>query len=277
MGEGGDVRSRTPEVDTNRPSGARVYDLFLGGKNSFEIDRQLYRQILKIAPETPELAKENRRWLAKVVDLMARDRGIDQFLDLGSGLPTSENTHEVAQKAAPDVTVVYVDNDPTVISHGQALLADEWQRVYFAAADLTEPAAVLSDPTVTGALDLNRPVGLIQCLVLHCIADLAQARGVVAGYVDALPAGSYLAVTHATNPRDGSRLAEFATSVEDKVRTAFPSMTFRTADEIASLFTGLELVGPGLAGLGDWWPTDGSRRTPGGASRLLLGGLARKP
>jgi hypothetical protein len=164
-----------------------------------------------------------------------------------------------------------------VIAHGQALLADEWQRVYFAAADLTDPAAVLADPAVTGALDLTLPVGVIQCLVLHHIADHAQAREVVAGYVDALPAGSYLAVTHATNPRDGSRFAEFATSVEDKARTAFPSIRFRTADEIASLFTGLEYVGPGLAALGDWWPNGDRRRTPSGASRLVLGGLARKP
>jgi|SRR5215207_842607 len=277
MSERDDVRSRAPDVDTGRPSVARVYDLFLGGKTHFAVDRQVYRQIVKIAPETPELARENRRWLARVVDLMARDGGIDQFLDLGCGLPTSDNLHEIAQKAAPRVTMVYVDNDPTVISHGRALLADEWQRVYFAAADLTDPAGVLADPTVSGALDLSRPVGVVQSLVLHHISDLVRAREVVAGYVDALAAGSYLALTHATNPRDGSRFAEFATSVEEKARTAFPSMTFRTPNEIASLFAGLEFVGPGLAGPGEWWPTNGSRRTTSGAGRLLLAGLARKP
>lgn len=272
----GDGDSFVPAVDLSRPSDARIYDLFLGGKNNFEVDRQLFQEILKIAPETPALARENRRWLADVVDRMVRAGRIDQFLDLGAGLPTAQNTHELVLRADPGAVVVYVDKDPTVIAHGQALLADD-TRSHFTGADLADPAAVLANPVVKKALRLDRPIGLVLALVLHQLPDTAQVREIVAGYVAALPSGSYFAITHPSNPRDGSRLAEFATAVEDKLREAFPSMTFRTPDEIASVFEGLELLDPGLVGLSDWWPEDESQMSPDGAGSLVLAGLARKP
>jgi hypothetical protein len=271
-----DRGSFVPDVDLGRPSDARIYDLFLGGKNNFEVDRQLFQQILKIAPETPALARENRRWLADIVRRMVRPGGVDQFLDLGAGLPTEENTHELVLKADPRATVIYVDKDPTVIAHGQALLADD-NRSHFAGADLADPAAVLANPVVSRALELDRPVGVILALVLHQLPDTAQVREIVAAYVSALPSGSYLAISHASNPRDGSRLAEFATAVEDKFRDAFPSISFRTPDEIASLFEGVELLEPGLVGLSDWWPDDERQVSRSGAGSLVLAGLARKP
>lgn len=274
MDEGSDGGRRiAPDVDMQRPSDARVYDLLLGGKDNFEVDRQLAQQVLKVAPEMPELLQANRRWLAEVVERMLREAAVVQFLDLGSGLPTSDNTHEIAARVNPEARVVYLDKDPTVIRHGQALLADD-RRSFFAAGDLTDPAAVLANPVVTGALDLSQPVGVIQCLVLHHIRDTKQAREIVSGYLDALPSGSYLALTHPCNPRDGSRRAEFATGVEEKLRIGFKAVTFRTPDEIASLFDGLELLEPGLVSLGEWWPAPTA--SPGGASHLILAGLARK-
>lgn len=206
MGEGDDEGDwQAPDVNADRPSRARVYDLFLGGKDNYEVDRQVYQQVLKVAPEAPEVARANRRWLGEAVERMARESGIDQFLDLGSGLPTNDNTHEVVQRINRNATVVYLDNDPTAISHGLALLADE-RHVHFVAGDLANPPKVLANPIVAGALDLTRPVGIILGMSLHHIVDTAQARDIVNGYLDAFPSGSYLAITHLSNPRDGSRL-----------------------------------------------------------------------
>jgi hypothetical protein len=275
MDEGADGgRGTVPNVDMQHPSDARVYDLLLGGKDNFEADRQLVQQVLTVAPELPEVLKANRRWLAEVVERLLREAAVLQFLDLGSGLPTTDNTHEIAARVSSGATVVYLDKDPTVIRHGQALLADD-RCSFFAAGDLTDPAAVLADPVVTGALDLSRPVAVIQCLVLHHLRDTKVARQVVDGYLDALPSGSYLAITHPCNPHDGSRRAEFATEVEEKLRVGFRAVTFRTPTEIASLFEGLELLDPGLVSLGEWWPSPAAEL--GAAGRLILAGLARKP
>jgi hypothetical protein len=149
--------------------------------------------------------------------------------------------------------VVYVDNDPTVIRHGQALLLEN-DRTDFAAADFTEPAEVLANPAVTGLLDLDRPVGLIQALMLHHIADLVEARAIAAAYVDALPSGSYVAISHVCNPRDGSETARFSDELEARLQQSFPTLRFRTPAEIESLFGAVELLGPGVVRLFDWWP-----------------------
>jgi SAM-dependent methyltransferase len=260
-------------IDLERASQARVYDLLLGGKNSFEVDRQFVQELLKIAPEIPELTRQNRRWLADAIGRMSTDGRIDQFLDLGAGLPTAQNTHDIALRANPEATVVYVDHDLTAISHGQALLADD-KRSFFADADLTDPAAVLTHPAVTGALDLSRPVGILLGLVLHSTPDPVP---VVADYLAAVPSGSYLALTHPLNPRDGGRLGEFASAIEEKLQDAFPHIRFRTRDEIAELVAGLDLVEPGLVDLTSWWPADEQTLSSTGAGRLLLVALGRKP
>ncbi|TCC10477.1 SAM-dependent methyltransferase [Kribbella soli] len=260
-------------IDLERASQARVYDLLLGGKNNFEVDRQFVQELLKIAPEISELTRQNRRWVADAINRMSTEGRIDQFLDLGAGLPTAQNTHDIALRANPAATVVYVDNDLTAISHGQALLADD-QHSFFADADLNDPAAVLAHPSVTGALDLSRPVGILLGLVLHSTPDPVP---VVADYLAAVPSGSYLALTHPLNPRDGGRLAEFSTTIEEKLQDAFPHMQFRTRDEIAELVAGLELVAPGLVDLTSWWPEDEQKLNLTGAGQLLLVALARKP
>jgi len=284
MSEWGDTRQATPDdssrrdrvIDLDRPSEARLYDLFLGGKNSFGVERRLFQELVKIAPEAPALAQENRRWLAEVIGRMITDGGIDQFLDLGSGLPTRQNTHELAVAADPTATVVYVDDDLTAISHGQALLADE-RTSFFADADLTDPAAVLGHPVVSAALDLNRPVGIILGLVLQSIPERDRIERVIAEYLAAVPSGSYLALSHPLNPRDGSRLAEYSTAVEEKLREAFPRVQFRTRHEVAGFVRGLDLVEPGLVDLAAWWPGGDQHLGPTGAAQLLLVALARKP
>jgi len=260
-------------IDLGRASQARVYDLLLGGKNNFEVDRQFVQELLKIAPEISELTRQNRRWMADAIGRMTDEGRIDQFLDLGAGLPTAENTHDIVLRANPAATVVYVDNDLTAISHGQALLADD-RHSFFADADLNDPAAVLAHPSVTGALDLSRPVGILLGLVLHSTPDPVP---VVADYLAAVPSGSYLALTHPLNPRDGGRLADFSTAIEEKLQEPFPHMRFRTRDEIAELVEGLELVEPGLVDLTSWWPRDEQKLNQSGPGRLLLVALARKP
>jgi hypothetical protein len=271
-----------PAIDTSKPSVARMYDLFLGGKDNYESDRAPAAKVLEFAPEIPDWARGNRRWLGQVVTWLTREARIDQFLDLGSGLPTAQNTHQIAQGLNPGAKVVYVDNDPTVIRHGQALLLEN-DRTDFAAADFTEPLEVLANPAVTGLLDLDRPVGLIQALMLHHIADLVEARAIAAAYVDALPSGSYVAISHVCNPRDGSETARFSDELEARLQQSFPTLRFRTPAEIETLFGDVELLDPGVVRLFDWWPPGGEDGQDDdaadlrlAASQILYCGLARK-
>jgi hypothetical protein len=273
-----------PFIDVNKPSVARVYDMLLGGKDNYESDRVIYRQIMELIPELPVWARENRRWLQRAVSWLSREQRIDQFLDLGAGLPTAQNTHQIAQGINPMARVVYVDNDPSVIAHGRALLMDN-DHTDFAAADFTHPADVLADPAVTQGLDFSRPIGLIQALVLHHISDLDEALAIQASYLDKLSSGSFVAISHACNPRDGSEAADLATAFEDKFHENFPDLRFRTPAEITSLFGGLDVVDPGLVRLFDWYPPgteDGPDDSPAedyraGASQFLICGVARKP
>src|SRR5690242_3501306 len=212
MPDGEGTRRIGPDLDLQRPSDARVYDLMLGGKNNFEIDRQVFAELLKVAPEIPQLARENRRWIATAIGRMTA-AGVAQFLDLGCGLPSDRNLHDVVLAADPRATTVYVDNDVSAISHGQALLADD-RSAFFAAADLLAPAMVLEHPAVLKALDPDQPVGLIFGLVLHTVAGNEQLRQLLDDYLRPLPSGSFVALTHPMNPNDGTRLAGFAAAVE---------------------------------------------------------------
>ncbi len=265
-----------PTIDTSRPSVARVYDALVGGKDNYEVDRAVLREVLEVAPEAQITAKEHREWLSRVVRLLTERFGIDQFLDCGSGLPTAENTHEIAQRSNPEANVVYVDNDPVVEAHGRALLEDN-DRTHFVAEDLTKVHELLTGPTVTKYLDLSRPLGLIHCATLHHIDDLDEAREVMSAYVDALPSGSYVAITHQHDASDGSQQSRIARDLQEKFRGAVGSSRHRTREEIRSLLDGLELVEPGLSFLHDWWP-DGPRLTPvPDVNYTVLGALARKP
>ncbi|MFK4086929.1 SAM-dependent methyltransferase [Kribbella sp. NPDC020789] len=276
MPEGDVTRRIGPELDLQRPSDARLFDLMLGGKNNFEVDRKVFAELLKVAPEIPQLAAENRRWIASATTRMAA-AGVDQFLDLGSGLPAETNLHDAVLAANPRARTVYVDNDMSAISHGQALLADD-RSAFFAPADLLDPAMVLEHPAVVHALDFTKPVGLTFGLVLHTLPDNDRLRRLLDDYLAPLAPGSFVALTHPMNPGDGSRLADFASSIEGKFREYFPRLRFRSPEEIAKALTGLEILEPGITDLARGWPA-GEQTTlnPTGAARLVLVALTRKP
>ncbi|MBF6098973.1 SAM-dependent methyltransferase [Nocardia cyriacigeorgica] len=264
-------------VDTTRASIARVYDYSLVGKDNYDVDRAAFDMILQAAPRQRDVSKMNRRWLHRVTRYLAGTVGIDQFLDIGAGLPTVGNTHEIAQSQNAEATVVYVDNDPVCNAHGRVLLETN-DRVRFVSADLTQPSRLLSDLDVQRRIDFARPLGLILCGILHHVDDELVPAAIVRRYVDALAPGSYVAITHFWNPNDGSELADLATQVERQfVEMGLGSGWYRTREEIASYFGGLELIAPGLVELEQWWPMGPPIREPFPEERIMLGGVARKP
>jgi hypothetical protein len=263
-------------VDTSRASIARVYDAFLGGKNNYAADRAVRDDVLKIAPEAQLVAKALRRWLVRVTRYLA-NQGIDQFLDCGAGLPTEENTHQTAQRYNPDAVVVYVDNDPVVGVHARALL-EENCRTHFVLADLTRPSALLAHPTVTDHLDLSRPIALIQCAALHHVEDDLQPAQIMADYIEALPSGSYVALTHWWDPADGSEGSTLAREIERRFRTSsMGTGRYRTRDEIESMLKGVDLLEPGLVQLDQWWPEGPLSKPNSLVETLILGAVGRKP
>lgn len=273
---GPDGRRPIVPVDFDRPSVARVYDALMGGPNNYAADRAVLSQILEVAPEAQIMAKEVRHWLVRTVRYLTDREGIDQFLDLGSGFPTVENTHQVAQRYNPEAQVVYVDHDPVVQAHGRALLAEN-DFTHIAGYDLTKPVETIDELSRTHRLDFERPVGLILCAIVHHIQDLDEVRKIVRAYVDALAPGSFVALLHQHNPADGSEAADVATSLEKRFSGTGLDTLYRTRDEIESLFDGLDLVDPGLTYPHEWWP-DGPRYTPlSPVNFTSLGGVARKP
>ncbi|KMS90617.1 hypothetical protein ACZ91_13945 [Streptomyces regensis] len=229
-------------VDPTRASIARVYDAFLGGKDNYEIDRKVRDGVLAEAPYASHLAYENRDFLIRACRFIAQQTGITQFLDCGSGLPTAENTHQVVQRVNPDSTVVYVDNDPVVMAHG----------------------------------DFDQPIALLQVGTLHHFEGPADGPAeIMRQYYERLPSGSFVALSHFMDPEN--EYTAMARKAEDKFRhSPMGSGTFRTMDEIRTLFGDLELVEPGVIRLADWWQ-DGPRLTPlNEAQHCIAGGVARK-
>jgi hypothetical protein len=264
-------------IDTTRPSHARVYDLFAGGKDNFEVDRAVYNQIQQFAPALPLIVKEQRKWLVRVVRFLVGTAGIDQFLDCGSGLPTTQNTHEVAQAINPDATVVYVDNDPVVIAHGKAVL-EENDRTHFVGADLTKPQTLLKDPAVTAHLDFDRPIGLLHVGIMHLFTDEQNPQGFVKEYLDSIVSGSYYAMASMSMPEKGSPHRELGAKVYQTLKKAVvDTLTWRSADELLTLMNGLQVLDPGLTTLSKWWPDGPTVGESPVEGNFVLGALARKP
>jgi SAM-dependent methyltransferase len=213
-----------------------------------------------------------------VTRFLAGAAGITQFLDCGSGLPTAENTHQVAQRIQPDARVVYVDNDPTVLAHGRALL-EENDQTHFSAADIFEPRQVINDEVVRAYLDFSEPLALFQLGTLHHYDGERSPQSIMAEYIEALPSGSYVAISHFCDPETTSELSELARKME-QVFLHSPlgsSGTFRTRAEIEGMFPGLELVEPGLIRCADWWP-DGPLIEPlDPIQDCVVGAVGRKP
>lgn len=249
--------SWVPEgVDLSRPNAARVYDYYLGGSHNFAADREMAEHAIELWPELPALIGANRSFLRRAVRSLAR-AGVHQFLDLGSGIPTVGNVHEIAQQAAPDSSVVYVDSDPVAVAHSRHILADD-DRTAVIQADLREPARLLSHPTVCDLLDWERPVALLMVAVLHFVPDSDNPAGIVTQYRDALFSGSYLVLSHASQDGHEQTATQHQTLYS---RTATP-MTMRTRPEITALLEGFDLLDPGLVHPPLWRPDSEEQRAP---------------
>lgn len=273
-----DHRQRVPSsVDTTTPSIARTYDACLDGKDNFEVDREVLDQVQDVLPGFKGMARENRNWLIRVVHWLAYEAGIDQFLDVGSGLPTAENTHEAAQRVNPEATVVYVDIDPSCDAFGKALL-EENERTHFVGADLTRPVELLNDPEIKRRLDFDRPLALIQCSTLHHVSDEQRPDEVMAQYRQALPPGSYLALSHAFDPADGGHDTQLARGIEKSfLDSGFGTVTYRPREALEGFFGDFEMVEPGIELLTRWWPSGPRLRPLEDGDRLMAGGVGRKP
>jgi hypothetical protein len=239
-----------PSADSAHPNVARIYDYLLGGKDNYRIDRETAEKIIAAAPASPALAKQNRAFLNRAVRYLA-DIGIRQFIDIGSGLPTVANVHEVARKAAPDSRVVYVDYDPLVVAHSQALLATDDQTVAIG-GDMRRPGDILDHPSVTNLIDPAQPVAVLFVSVLHCLTDEDKPTEVVAGFRDRMADGSHLVISHIT-AQDHVEAAKQGAKVYTEA-AATTQMTLRDRDRILAFFDGFDLVEPGLVPLHEWLP-----------------------
>jgi len=257
-------------IDVTTPNVARMYDFYLGGKDNYAVDREAAEQVLRVAPQAPALARANRAFLGRAVRFLVREAGVRQFLDLGAGLPTQGNVHEVAREADPASRCVYVDNDPVVLTHGRALLTGVGG-VAVVDGDLRRPADLLADPLLQAALDLSEPVAVLFVSVLHCLTDQEDPWEVVRALGEAVPSGSHLVVSHITAAEEPDA-AQAGAAV---YRRADSAMTLRPGEAIGRFFDGFELLEPGLVPLTDWRPdsTGPQRRLPA----WFLCGVARKP
>jgi hypothetical protein len=262
-----------PDLDTSRPHPARVYDYLLGGKNNFAADRALAEKMLQGAPDLRIAARENRAFLGRAVQYLAGEAGVRQFLDIGTGLPTAGNVHEVAQRIAPESRVVYADNDPMVLAHARALLASAPEgRTAYVHADLRDPAQILADPQVRDVLDFGRPVALILVAVLHFLPDEDKPAEVVAALLDALPSGSYLVASHTALDHAPAPVA----AMERAAQAGGIRTQQRDSGDFARLaFPGLELVPPGVVLVSEWRPGDNAI-LPDPHEVNVYGGVARK-
>ncbi|MBW4719059.1 SAM-dependent methyltransferase [Saccharothrix obliqua] len=264
-------------IDITKASIARVYDAFLNGKDNYEIDREVLRRVQQVAPEAATLAVDNRAFLIRATRFIAGQTGITQFLDCGSGLPTAENTHQVAQRIQPDARVVYVDNDPVVLAHGRALL-EENDQTHFSAADIFNARQTLDDEVVRRHIDFTEPVALFQLGTLHHYNGTSPTSAeIMAEYIDALPSGSYVALSHFFDPETEEHSAIARRMEETFLHSAMGSGRFATRAELLELFDGLEMVEPGLVILADWWPDGPRLRKLDAVSYCIAGAVARKP
>lgn len=262
-------------VDPTRPSIARVYDAFLGGTDNFEIDREVMRRVLSVAPEARDLATENRGFLIRACRFLAERAGVNQFLDLGSGLPTAQNTHQVVQRVNPDVTVVYVDNDPAVLAHSRMLLEGQ-VRSHIVDADIFKPAEILRNEEIRARIDFDRPLALLQLGTLHHYSGArSDPARIMAEYIHAISSGSYVAISHFLDPENEH--SGVARAMEDMfLHSPMGTGTFRTRVEVLDLFDDLELITPGLARCAEWQPDGPQPRPLNPVQHCIAGAIGRK-
>jgi S-adenosyl methyltransferase len=270
----GGISQVAPNLHADRPHPARVYDYLLGGKDNFAPDRAAAEQGLRANPNSRIPPRENRAFLRRVVRYLAGEAGIRQFLDIGTGIPTSPNVHEVAQSVAPDARIVYVDNDPMVLAHARALLTSSPQGfTEYIDADIRDVETLLASPPLRSTIDLDRPVGLLLIAIMHFVGDDDDPYGIVNRLLAALPSGSYLALSHLTGDFDPAAWE----GVAAVYRRTGVTMQVRSRADIERFFTGLEMVEPGVQVLPAWRPEDDAGAPPTDAQVSVYGGLARKP
>jgi hypothetical protein len=268
----GAVDGPVPEIDTTKPHSARMYDYWLGGKDNFAADRAVAESVQAAYPAVRIGARENRAFLGRAVRYLAAEAGVRQFLDIGSGLPTTNNVHEVAQAVTPSSHVVYVDNDPLVHTHARALLSSApGGRTAYIQADARQPEAILSHPVTQEVLDFGQPIALILAAVLHFIPDEDKPAEVLATLLGPMAPGSYLVASHFTTEHDEERFTSGGQAYAATIR-----VQARDSGDFARLaFSGLELVPPGVVLASEWRPNPGTPRpTPAEVSNYA--GVARK-
>ena len=258
------------EINTNVAHPARVYDYWLGGKDNFPADHVLAEAILEAVPIMRTMAWANRAFLGRAVRYLTREVGIRQFLDIGTGIPTAGNTHEVAQQVAPEARVLYVDNDPIVLAHARALMTSHAAgQTAFIAADLRQPESILGNPTLAATLDLGKPVAVMLVAILMFLPDSDDPYGIVARLLEALPSGSHLVISHPTADFDAQAMGG---AVAASKRSGI-SLVPRTRAEVEAFFEGLDLVEPGVVPVGAWRPDQEGKVKP----LNIYAGVGRKP
>jgi hypothetical protein len=271
MPQDGPQEIAPPGVNPAVPHSARIYDFWLGGKDNFAADRQVGEAMLQAIPDLRAMAAENRKFVHRIARELVTAEGIRQFLDVGTGIPTRPNLHEIAQQLAPETRVVYVDNDPVVLVHARALMVSTPEgRSEYIAADLREPESILSDKALASTLDLTRPVGLTLIAVLMLIADEDDPWSLVARLRDAMPSGSLLAITHPTADFNPAAVEEAVAAA----RGAGMTLVARTKEAVARFFGDWELLDPGLVPVPAWRP-DTPVADP--EATYNWAGVARKP
>jgi len=260
------------DVDLTRPSVARVYDFYLGGSHNFEADRTFAQEILAALPSVPMLAQENRGFLRRVVAHLCA-AGIDQFLDLGSGIPTVGNVHEVAQQANPHAQIIYVDHDPVAVAHSQSLLSDN-DRAAAVSGDLRDPASIFTDPVLQAHLDLDRPVAVMMVAVLHFVDDDQHPAAFIAEYMRATAPGSYLVISHGSTDERQDMID--AQELYNNRAESPNSTRLRSHEEVTALFGNLTLVEPGVVRAPQWRPDTPDDLPPNVETCPLFAGVGRR-
>ena len=252
-------RDKAAQIDVRRAHSARVYDYWLGGKDNFAADREAAEEAIAASPGIVADARANRAFLARSVRFLARERGVRQFLDIGTGLPSPPNTHDVAQSVDPAARVVYIDNDPIVIAHARAMMVSGPDgSCDHVEADLRDPAVILKAAGRT--LDLGRPVALLLLLVLHLIPDADGPQEVVRSLLGGLPEGSYLVVSHPASDIRPDSVADMTRRMNQRLKG--PKATVRDRDQVSRFFDGLELLEPGVVEPPQWRPDPGAPARP---------------
>jgi hypothetical protein len=259
-----------PRVDRSVAHSARVYNYWLGGKDNFAADREAAEAALAVRPDLRFAVRANRAFLARAVRFLAGEVGIRQFLDIGTGIPTENNTHEVAQSVAPESKIVYVDNDPVVLNHARALLTSAPAGACaYIDADLRDPGKILSE--AAGLLDFSKPVAIMLVGILHLIEDSDDPPAIVSHLVAGVPSGSYLTISHPASDLQ----AEVAVKIEQRLNQAMVQhTTLRRRTQVSSLFDGLDLVEPGVVTVATWRPDS---EMEAASPTSAWGGVARKP